>query len=104
MAYDLLVDDPVGPWIEVVEDALRRRAAPLPARILDAGCGTGRHAAAFAALARAVGPGGIVVLDVRDRDATAASYGGGRRMERAVDGLRSPQRHRTSRMPHPSAD
>jgi SAM-dependent methyltransferase len=47
-AYDHLVDDPVEPWVEAVEAALSARASPLPARILDAGCGTGRHAAAFA--------------------------------------------------------
>jgi SAM-dependent methyltransferase len=40
-AYDLLVDDPVGPWCDAVEAELPTR----PARILDAGCGTGRHAA-----------------------------------------------------------
>ena len=46
-AYDLLVADPVEPWV----DAVAGRVAQPPARVelLDAGCGTGRHAAAFAA-------------------------------------------------------
>jgi SAM-dependent methyltransferase len=44
-AYDLLVDDPVEPWIDAVE-AL---SGGVPAMILDAGCGTGRHAVALAA-------------------------------------------------------
>jgi SAM-dependent methyltransferase len=43
-AYDLLVDDPVEPWLRAVEAAL-----PGPrATVLDAGCGTGRHAVALA--------------------------------------------------------
>lgn len=46
-AYDLLVDDPVEPWVEAVID--RASAAPSSMALLDAGCGTGRHAAAFAA-------------------------------------------------------
>lgn len=46
-AYDLLVTDPVEPWVEAVT---ARVAQPLsPVELLDAGCGTGRHAAAFAA-------------------------------------------------------
>ena len=48
-AYDLLVDDPVEPWVEAVEAALSRRGIGCPVRILDAGCGTGRHAAELAA-------------------------------------------------------
>jgi SAM-dependent methyltransferase len=43
-AYDLLITDPVEPWAEAVHERL-----PGPARILDAGCGTGRHAAALIA-------------------------------------------------------
>jgi SAM-dependent methyltransferase len=48
-AYDLLITDPVEPWVQAVQDALgpgRRNRA----RILDAGCGTGRHAAALIAV------------------------------------------------------
>src|SRR5215213_7301030 len=48
-AYDLLVADPVEPWVTLVENALQERGVGLPARILDAGCGTGRHAAEMAA-------------------------------------------------------
>lgn len=44
--YDLLVTDPVGPWLAAVESMLEERREP---RVLDAGCGTGRHAAAFIA-------------------------------------------------------
>lgn len=45
-AYDALVDDPVEPWVDAVHEALK--AAGLgSARVLDAGCGTGRHAAAL---------------------------------------------------------
>lgn len=152
-AYDLLVDDPVEPWVDAVEQALRARGSALPARILDAGCGTGRHAAAlasrghemvllepapallaqarervpgaqtlqatlaaapgieppvdavtsrgvlndlvddrdraaaFVALAGAVRPGGVLVADVRDRDATAARYGDGRTLRREAGGV-----------------
>ncbi len=45
-AYDALINDPVEPWVDAVGDALE--AAGLgSARVLDAGCGTGRHAAAL---------------------------------------------------------
>jgi SAM-dependent methyltransferase len=43
-AYDLLITDPVGPWTDAVHDRLTG-AGRTPASILDAGCGTGRHAA-----------------------------------------------------------
>lgn len=45
-AYDALVTDPVEPWVEAVDGALRA-AGHDNARVLDAGCGTGRHAAAL---------------------------------------------------------
>ena len=48
-AYDLLVDDPAEPWVDAVEAVLAGRGVALPARVLDAGCGTGRHAAELAA-------------------------------------------------------
>jgi SAM-dependent methyltransferase len=47
-AYDLLVTDPVEPWAEAVHDRLLSSGWP-SAVVLDAGCGTGRHAAALAA-------------------------------------------------------
>lgn len=47
-AYDLLIADPVEPWVDAVHDWLVR-AHQSPVRILDAGCGTGRHAAALIA-------------------------------------------------------
>jgi SAM-dependent methyltransferase len=47
-AYDLLVTDPVEPWAEAVHDRLVS-SGWLSAVVLDAGCGTGRHAAALAA-------------------------------------------------------
>lgn len=47
-AYDLLVTDPVEPWVEAVHDRLLARGWQ-SAVVLDAGCGTGRHAAALAA-------------------------------------------------------
>lgn len=47
-AYDLLVADPVEPWVEAVHECLLARGRP-SAMVLDAGCGTGRHAAALAA-------------------------------------------------------
>lgn len=43
-AYDLLVTDPVEPWVVAVHDRLAPSAA-----VLDAGCGTGRHAAGLIA-------------------------------------------------------
>jgi glycine/sarcosine N-methyltransferase len=42
---------------------------------------------AFVALARAVRPGGVLVLDVRDRDATAARYGSSRTLRREAGGV-----------------
>ncbi|MFI5933576.1 class I SAM-dependent methyltransferase [Actinoplanes sp. NPDC051494] len=42
--YDLLIDDPAEPWV----DAVCARIAPASS-LLDAGCGTGRHAAEFRA-------------------------------------------------------
>jgi SAM-dependent methyltransferase len=47
-AYDLLVTDPVEPWVTTVHERLVAHAWP-SALVLDAGCGTGRHAAALAA-------------------------------------------------------
>ena len=47
-AYDLLVTDPVEPWVEAVHERLLSNGWS-PAVVLDAGCGTGRHAAALAA-------------------------------------------------------
>lgn len=43
-AYDLLVADPVEPWVDAVCTALSAHDFTAPAEILDAGCGTGRHA------------------------------------------------------------
>jgi SAM-dependent methyltransferase len=51
-AYDLLIDDPAEPWADAVHARLVRRAVAgihRRAHILDAGCGTGRHAAALTA-------------------------------------------------------
>lgn len=45
-AYDALITDPVEPWVEAVGEALRD-AGFEEAQVLDAGCGTGRHAAAL---------------------------------------------------------
>jgi trans-aconitate methyltransferase len=49
-AYDLLINDPVEPWTE----AIHERMGGIAGRILDAGCGTGRHAAALIALGHRV--------------------------------------------------
>jgi SAM-dependent methyltransferase len=47
-AYDLLITDPVDPWVDAVHDRLES-AGRSPASVLDAGCGTGRHAAGLIA-------------------------------------------------------
>ena len=47
-AYDLLITDPVEPWVDAVHDVLVRTGHHA-ASVLDAGCGTGRHAAGLAA-------------------------------------------------------
>lgn len=47
-AYDQLLDDPVEPWVQAVQERLAK-AGWRAAAVLDAGCGTGRHAAALAA-------------------------------------------------------
>ena len=58
--YDTLFADPVEPWVDVV-----RTAAPPPADLLDAGCGTGRHAVALRAAGYAVtlADGAATLLD-----------------------------------------
>ncbi|WP_165555849.1 class I SAM-dependent methyltransferase [Kribbella pittospori] len=45
-AYDALITDPVQPWVDAVDDRLRA-AGLSSASVLDAGCGTGRHAQAL---------------------------------------------------------
>lgn len=45
-AYDVLITDPVEPWVVAVDEALQA-AGFSSAEVLDAGCGTGRHAAAL---------------------------------------------------------
>lgn len=45
-AYDALVTDPVDPWVVAVHDELIA-AGLRQARVIDAGCGTGRHAEAL---------------------------------------------------------
>lgn len=52
-AYDALITDPVQPWVEAVHARLIG-AGVRSASILDAGCGTGRHAAALAGLGHRV--------------------------------------------------
>lgn len=52
-AYDLLITDPVEPWVDAVHDRITR-AGLAPAAVLDAGCGTGRHAAGIVARGHAV--------------------------------------------------
>ena len=45
-AYDELITDPVEPWVDAVDRRLKGVGLDR-ARILDAGCGTGRHARAL---------------------------------------------------------
>jgi SAM-dependent methyltransferase len=45
-AYDALISDPVEPWVADVDESLQS-AGLSNAKLLDAGCGTGRHAAAL---------------------------------------------------------
>ena len=52
-AYDLLVTDPVEPWVDEVHRRLTARGWSA-AVVLDAGCGTGRHAAALSAMGHRV--------------------------------------------------
>jgi SAM-dependent methyltransferase len=47
-AYDLLITRPVRPWADMVSAALDSAGIAAPARMLDAGCGTGRHGAELA--------------------------------------------------------
>lgn len=42
-AYDALITDPVDPWADAVHSHLARTGVAC-ATLLDAGCGTGRHA------------------------------------------------------------
>ncbi len=52
-AYDHFIADPISPWTDAVEAALTA-AGMTNATLLDAGCGTGRHAAAFSTLGHRV--------------------------------------------------
>lgn len=45
-AYDALISDPVEPWVRAVTQVMHQEGLCAP-RVLDAGCGTGRHAAAL---------------------------------------------------------
>ncbi len=45
-AYDALITDPVDPWVTAVDEEFRA-AGFRNALVVDAGCGTGRHAAAL---------------------------------------------------------
>ena len=45
-AYDALITDPVAPWVDAI-DGLLRECGVTSAQLLEAGCGTGRHAAAL---------------------------------------------------------
>ncbi len=47
-SYDLLITDPLETWVEAVHDRLLAGGWP-SAVVLDAGCGTGRHAVGLAA-------------------------------------------------------
>ncbi|MDG6110373.1 class I SAM-dependent methyltransferase [Dactylosporangium aurantiacum] len=47
-AYDALITDPVEPWVDAIHDRLVQARQP-HAAVLDAGCGTGRQAAALIA-------------------------------------------------------
>lgn len=73
-AYDLLVDDPVEPWVDAVEAALAARALATRVRVLDAGCGTGRHAAELARRGHTLTlvDGSKALLDVARRRLPAA--------------------------------
>lgn len=52
-AYDLLIKDPVEAWVDAVVDRLDANGLGRR-RVLDAGCGTGRHAAALTRSGHAV--------------------------------------------------
>lgn len=47
-AYDLLITPPPSRQYDFIIEMLSRRGIPSGARLLDAGCGTGRHAVEFA--------------------------------------------------------
>jgi glycine/sarcosine N-methyltransferase len=46
-AYDDLITDPVDPWVEAINEVVGKSTDGAQATLLDAGCGTGRQAAAF---------------------------------------------------------
>lgn len=52
-AYDMLITDPVEPWTNAVHEDVTS-SGRRHARILDAGCGTGRHASALIELGHEV--------------------------------------------------
>lgn len=63
-AYDLLITDSVRPWVDAVDGRLGRGS-----RVLDAGCGTGRHAAALIAAGHRVdlADGSAALLELASR-------------------------------------
>jgi len=90
-AYDVLIQDPIEPWVDAVERVIVASGASPPARVLDVGCGTGRHAAALVArghkvdlvdaseelmgIARARVPDALVVVaDVRTANLCTPRY------------------------------
>lgn len=75
-AYDALVTDPVEPWVAAVHDELIA-AGLRQARVLDAGCGTGRHAEALAERGHEVAlldASAELLTIARSRCASSASY------------------------------
>jgi SAM-dependent methyltransferase len=73
-AYDLVVDRPAGPTAEQVAALLTAQGVRAGSLVIDAGCGTGRHAAALTGLGyRVLGldRSGALVAQARARGAAA---------------------------------
>lgn len=84
-AYDLLVADAAGPFVDVVARIMAAHGVEPGEHVLDAGCGTGRHAVELARRGFAVTgvDASAELLEVAERNAQAARLANPPRFSRA---------------------
>jgi SAM-dependent methyltransferase len=92
-AYDLLVTDPVEPFVDVVVNAITGHGVEPGSRVLDAGCGTGRYSVelarrGFQVVGVDVSPELVAVGERRAAELAESAEGGATRPAFAVADLR----------------